>query len=135
MKSERNKFLCLSLEGKRREQKELQADSTWMQIVVQYYSLVCISFETYVVVFYLLSEAFLLESVSEQGQCSLRLLFLLICQVKSILIQACRRLSFLQSFLKRISLKLMPSTSFTHSPHPISFTRPISSLVCKPEPM
>lgn len=50
--------------------------------------------------FYLLSEAFLPESVSEQGQCSLRLLFLLICQVRSILIQACRRLSFLQSFFK-----------------------------------
>lgn len=66
--------------------------------------------------FNLLSEAFLPESVSEQGQCSLRLLLLLICQVRSILILACRRLSFLQSFLKRISL--MPSTSFTHSPQP-----------------
>lgn len=37
--------------------------------------------------FYLLSEAFLLESVSEQGQCSLRLLFLLICRPHSGLSQ------------------------------------------------
>lgn len=85
--------------------------------------------------FNLLSDTFLLQSVSEQGQYSLRLLFLLICKVSFILIQACCRLSLSHPFLKRISLKLTPSTSFTHCPQPISFTRLIFSLVCKWQPM
>ena len=125
MKSKRNKFLRSSLEEGKRKQKELRADSARMKIVLQYYSLCASHLRPMLLFFKLLSEAFLLESVSEQQQCSLSLLFFLICQVRSVLIQACRRLFFLQSFLKRISL--MPSTSFTHTQSHLPAQFPLSS--------
>lgn len=101
------------------------------------YSFVCISFQTYGCCCFcvpIIRGTYAWAAVC-MGRCSLSLLFLLICPVRPVLTQAWQRRSFLPSLLKRISLKLMRSAPFTHSPHPISFTRPISSLVCVAEPM